>query len=66
VDATLYPADVPFLYFVARPDGSHIFTCSLVEHNRARAMLRQERQQRQAAEARAIGSDTPQSGGEAQ
>jgi UPF0755 protein len=61
VDATLYPADVPFLYFVARPDGSHIFTRSLVEHNRARATLRQERQQRQAAESRAIGAPAPES-----
>lgn len=58
VDATLYPADVPFLYFVARPDGSHIFTRSLVEHNRARAMLRREREARQAA-ARAVGADKP-------
>jgi UPF0755 protein len=56
VDATLHPADVPFLYFVARPDGSHIFTRSLAEHNRARAMLRQERQ---AAEARASEVNTP-------
>jgi UPF0755 protein len=59
VDATLYPADVPFLYFVARPDGSHIFTRSLVEHNRARVMLRREREARQAAAPRAAGSDTP-------
>ena len=36
IDATLAPVDVPFLYFVARPDGTHIFTNSLVEHNRAR------------------------------
>jgi len=41
IEATLYPADVPFLYFVARPDGSHIFTRSLAEHNRARATVRQ-------------------------
>jgi len=55
VDATLYPADVTFLYFVARPDGSHIFTNSLAEHNRARASLRRERQERQAAGARPSG-----------
>jgi UPF0755 protein len=36
IDATLNPVDVPFLYFVARPDGSHIFTRSLAEHNAAR------------------------------
>ncbi len=36
IDATLAPVDVPFLYFVARPDGTHIFTRSLAEHNAAR------------------------------
>lgn len=54
VDAALHPADVSFLYFVARPDGSHIFTRSLVEHNRARIMLRE---QRQTVETRAVGAD---------
>jgi UPF0755 protein len=44
IDATLYPADVKFLYFVARPDGSHIFTSSLAEHNRAKAASRRERE----------------------
>ncbi|HEX7051428.1 MAG TPA: endolytic transglycosylase MltG [Longimicrobiales bacterium] len=43
VDATLHPADVDYLYFVARPDGSHIFSRSLAEHNRARARLRRNR-----------------------
>ncbi|MFW6079660.1 MAG: endolytic transglycosylase MltG [Gemmatimonadota bacterium] len=36
IDAVLAPADVDYLYFVARPDGSHIFTRSLEAHNRAR------------------------------
>ena len=40
IDATLYPAQTKFLYFVARPDGSHIFTNSLTEHNRAKAQVR--------------------------
>lgn len=47
IDATLAPADVPFLYFVARPDGRHIFTRTLAEHNAAR---------RQAAQMRAAAS----------
>ena len=42
LDAALNPADVPHLYFVARPDGSHIFTRSLQEHNRARIRARRE------------------------
>ncbi|MDZ7779212.1 MAG: endolytic transglycosylase MltG [Gemmatimonadota bacterium] len=36
VDAALAP-EGDFLYFVARPDGSHVFTRSLAEHNRAKA-----------------------------
>jgi UPF0755 protein len=36
IDATLHPADVNFLYFVARPNGTHIFTRTLNEHNNAR------------------------------
>jgi UPF0755 protein len=42
LDATLWPEDSDFLYFVARPDGSHIFTRTLVEHNRARVEARRE------------------------
>lgn len=33
--AALHPADVPYLYFVAGEDGSHVFNTSLAEHNRA-------------------------------
>ena len=42
LEAALNPADVEFLYFVARPDGSHIFTRSLQEHNNARIEARRE------------------------
>lgn len=42
LDATLWPEDSDFLYFVARPDGSHIFTRSLEEHNRARVEARRQ------------------------
>jgi UPF0755 protein len=34
VEAAAHPADVPFLYFVSRNDGSHVFSRSLDEHNR--------------------------------
>jgi UPF0755 protein len=40
IDATLDPEEADYLYFVARPDGSHIFTRSNDEHNRARAAVR--------------------------
>lgn len=33
LDAALLPADVPYLYFVSRNDGSHLFAKSLAEHN---------------------------------
>ena len=35
INAALRPADVPFLYFVSKNDGSHFFSESLEEHNRA-------------------------------
>lgn len=43
IEAVLYPANEPFLYFVARPDGSHVFTRSLAEHNRAKAAAQRAR-----------------------
>jgi UPF0755 protein len=33
--ATAFPADVQYLYFVARGDGTHIFSRTLKEHNQA-------------------------------
>lgn len=32
LDAALYPAPSPYLYFVAQPDGKHIFSASYAEH----------------------------------
>lgn len=40
IDAVLHPAETRFLYFVATPQGAHVFTRSLAEHNRVRAALR--------------------------
>jgi len=34
LEAAAQPADVAFLYFVSRNDGSHVFAASLTEHNR--------------------------------
>jgi UPF0755 protein len=34
MDAAVHPADVPYLYFVSRNDGSHAFATTLSEHNR--------------------------------
>lgn len=41
--AALQPADVPYLFFVARPDGSHVFTRSEREHINAKNRIRRER-----------------------
>jgi len=46
--AVLHPADVAYLYFVAKNDGSHYFSTSLEEHNRA--VIRFQKQRRSAKE----------------
>jgi UPF0755 protein len=33
IDAAVAPADAPYLYFVSRNDGSHVFATTLTEHN---------------------------------
>lgn len=33
LEAALAPADVPYIYFVSRNDGSHVFARTLAEHN---------------------------------
>jgi UPF0755 protein len=32
IEAVLYPAEEPYLYFVSRNDGTHHFSCTLAEH----------------------------------
>ncbi|HZO87952.1 MAG TPA: endolytic transglycosylase MltG [Chthonomonadaceae bacterium] len=49
--AALHPEKNDFLYYVARPNGQHIFTRSLVEHEAAKRQARLERQQESAKEA---------------
>ena len=34
IEAAVRPADVSYLYFVSRNDGSHVFANTLAEHNR--------------------------------
>lgn len=45
--AVLQPADVPYLFFVARPDGSHIFSRTQAEHEQARERARRLREERE-------------------
>jgi UPF0755 protein len=40
IAAVLAPADVPYLYFVARPDGHHEFRSTFAEHTEAKAEVR--------------------------
>ncbi len=42
IQAALHPASEPYMYFVARPDGSHVFSRTLAEHDRAVAAVRRE------------------------
>jgi UPF0755 protein len=35
IKAALRPAKVDYLYYVARPDGRHIFSTTLAQHNAA-------------------------------
>jgi UPF0755 protein len=46
IDAALSPADAKYLYFVARSDGTHVFSRTLDEHNQARANIRREQRAR--------------------
>jgi UPF0755 protein len=41
LEAALYPADVRYLYFVAQPDGRHVFSRTYNEHLRAIRRIRQ-------------------------
>jgi UPF0755 protein len=42
IQAVLYPATTDYLYFVARSDGTHVFSRSLIEHQRAIRELRRK------------------------
>jgi UPF0755 protein len=42
LDAAMNPAQTRYFYFVARPDGSHVFTETVEQHNAAKARARQE------------------------
>lgn len=43
LEAALYPAQVPYLFFVAHPDGHHEFRRTFKEHTEARAEVRRAR-----------------------
>ncbi|HEX5829413.1 MAG TPA: endolytic transglycosylase MltG, partial [Gemmatimonadaceae bacterium] len=43
LEATVRPAQVPYLYFVAHPDGHHEFRTTFAEHTKARELVRRAR-----------------------
>lgn len=59
LEATLFPLDVDFLFFVARADGSHVFTRTLSEHNRA---VRESRRERDANRSSSSAPSSPPGG----
>jgi UPF0755 protein len=40
IRAAMKPAKVPYLYYVARPDGSHVFSVTFAQHEAAIAQIR--------------------------
>ena len=58
IKAALYPADTDYLYFVARDDGTHIFSRTFAEHQRAIAEIKRMNAQRRGAK-----DQVPQSSG---
>lgn len=43
IEAAVFPADVPYLYFVAHPDGHHEFRRTFREHTEAIRLVRSQR-----------------------
>jgi UPF0755 protein len=43
IEAAVFPADVPYLYFVAHPDGHHEFRRTFREHTEAIRLVRSKR-----------------------
>jgi UPF0755 protein len=43
LEAALNPEDTEYLFFVARYDGTHVFSQTLAEHEAAKNAIRQQR-----------------------
>ena len=59
LDAALSPAETDYYYFVAHPDGTHIFSRTLAQHNRAVAETRQERDRLRREQGQGQGDGAP-------
>lgn len=45
--AALYPAEVPYIYFVSKRNGTHIFSKTLSEHNTAIARIKASQEEKE-------------------
>jgi UPF0755 protein len=59
IRAVLQPADAPYLYFVSRNDGTHVFSRSLEEHLRAVNRYQRRRPRRDRSSSSTKGSEKP-------
>ncbi len=66
LEASLFPDTVPYLYFVAHPDGHHEFRNTFAEHQQAIRMVRREARRRNSAPNRARNSERDQTAPDAQ
>ncbi len=57
IEATLSPSETDHFYFVAHPDGTHVFSRTLSEHNRAVAETRRERDRLRREQAQGQGNE---------
>ena len=46
IEAVLFPAKTDYLYFVSKNDGSHYFSKTLIEHNKAVQKYQKKRRRR--------------------
>lgn len=63
IQAALAPAAVDYLYFVARPNGTHVFTRTLAEHNAAKRAAHAEARAAAANPVPAPAGAAPKGGG---
>lgn len=59
LEAALHPSGESYLYFVARPDGTHVFSRTLAEHNRNVARYRREQAKERRERRRASSAGHP-------
>ena len=59
LEATIHPADVPYLYFVAQPDGKHIFSVTYAQHLAAIQKVKRLKAAARARRAQALRSPAP-------